>query len=468
MQLRIDRLTSYSPMGGCSNRLIRDLNTLQDIAEASTTRAIHACAVENISFVGWHAQWYEFFKAGLDVNKIFTSIEFVHSYDSVAEAVDSGNCDVGFMRTGMLELLALEEEFKIETFHVINPRSHVGYTEMTSTDLYPERPFSALPHVPEEIRDVVAIPLLATEATSFAAVVGKHAGFTSVLDYSSISAVRYNLSLEKNGSCGVGSYRDLTKELQPCLPCPAGASSPSGAQIAVIVVALVAFLFCFVLFALLVAYKDNKTMKASSSSFNMVISLACAVVSASVVLFASEPAPDNWVCALRWWLPCIAASTVFGTLFSKTYRLHVIFRIYETKQKIPRAIKFGDAKVATMVFGFVLSTATVLTIFFAVDPPFYLQRKLQMKNQPYLTYVNTCEISKVLVPLVFILYAFLLIFQSVLAYRVCIMVDSILDFYQKVHMIIRGGALVIGACTPVAVLYIPKLNAIWKHNENIS
>eukprot|EP00808_Paulinella_micropora_P020541 g36053.t1 len=406
MQLRIDRLTSYSPMGACSNRLIRDLNTLQDIAEASTTRAIHACAVENISFVGWHAQWYEFFKAGLDVNKIFTSIEFVHSYDSVAEAVDSGNCDVGFMRTGMLEPLALEEEFKIETFHVINPRSHVGYTEMTSTDLYPEWMCDTILVIDHrgEGRGLRRQEWDCHHIPDFFGDVGKHAGFTSVLDYSSIS--------------GVGSYRDLTKELQPCLPCPAGASSPSGAQIAVIVVALVAFLFCFVLFALLVAYKDNKTMKASSSSFNMVISLACAVVSASVVLFASEPAPDNWVCALRWWLPCIAASTVFGTLFSKTYRLHVIFRIYETKQKIPRAIKFGDAKVATMVFGFVLSTATVLTIFFAVDPPFYLQRKLEMKNQPYLTYVNTCEISKVLVPLVFILYAFLLIFQSVLAYRV--------------------------------------------------
>eukprot|EP00808_Paulinella_micropora_P012287 g66293.t1 len=67
-----------------------DLNTLQDVASASAGRSLTACALHDDSFEGWQVQWFEFFKAGIDVNQIFASITFTHSDEDCAGMVESG------------------------------------------------------------------------------------------------------------------------------------------------------------------------------------------------------------------------------------------------------------------------------------------------------------------------------------------------------------------------------------------
>eukprot|EP00808_Paulinella_micropora_P010017 g48820.t1 len=528
-----------------NSSLNTDLNTLSDLERASGQRKLRACPVDADSFGGWHAQSYEFFKAEIDVRQVFDSIEFSESSDLAVELVATGLCDVGFVRTETLERLIHQGLYEVEHFAIINEKQFEGFVQLLSTDLYPEWPLAVLPHVPPEIAGVVAIPLLAMRESDYASKTASHAGFTATYSYESAAEVRYQLALEPDATCGTGSYRDLATKLKRCRPCPAGSFSAKGlgacslcplgyeapeprssnctpcafgfstlaaggtacvaysqqiemnqaAVYAIWALCSLLFVFCMSIFALVVKHRKTKLMKASSASFNMVLIFACGVICAATVLFSLEPEPNNWVCSLRWWMPCLAASTVFGTLFSKTYRLYSIFSIYETKQKIPQAIKFKDTRVAGMVASFVTVTCVVLAIFFLVEPPFYQRLQLHLEGQDYYTYIEACYVSKVWVPLIFTCYTVLLCGQCWLACRVRnlptifneskliawllyntvfvglvgIMVDTMLDVTQvTAKLMVRAVALLLGACTPVAVLYGPKLLEIYMEEMNNS
>eukprot|EP00808_Paulinella_micropora_P006277 g16614.t1 len=521
---------------------LHELEDLQLLAQ--TKERLIACAVDLHSFSGWAAQWYEFFKRKIDINTVFRQVIFSESYTHTVEMVYNGECDVGMIRTSALERLAQEHLYEFEDFEVINHnKNETSFVQVLSTDLYPEWALGVLPHVPQDIADVARIPLLAMRETEEAAMVGHVAGFTTPYDYSSVSHVRWQLGLEPLATCGPGSYRDTAAFLTPCFQCPSGFFNPDGleacqpcpmgtyaavpgsfeclhcdfgystigtgqdhcipyekhlalgrgAQLAVWILAVLLFLLCVWTFSMVVVYRDTRLIKASSFHFSLLLILACGVVCASTVLFAIEPAPNNWVCSLRWWLPCVFSSMVFGTLFSKTYRLYSIFSIYETKQKVPKSIRFKDTKVAALVACFVAVTVLMLIIFFAVDPPFYVRRQEILEGQNYFTYTEACHISKVFVPLIFAMYVLLLSCQSYLAFKVRklptvfnesqliawllyntvflglvgIMVDYMLDWTQiTVAMMVRAVALFLGSMTPVVVLYAPKLAEIFRDQQN--
>eukprot|EP00808_Paulinella_micropora_P026053 g73921.t1 len=398
-----------------------DLVTLQDVANAARSRTLTACPVHEDSFEGWQAQWYEFFKAGLDIDQVLLVKTFTDSHEESARLVATGACDVGFASSNTLEKLAAEDVFEIETFFIINRRKHSGFISASSTDLYPQWTLAVLPHVSQAIVGVVDVPLRSLEESDEASIIGQLAGFTAPKDYSSVAQVRFQLGVEPLNSCGPGAYRNVAANLNPCVPCPAGWVSKDGvgsctacpigyvaplngsstceqcdfgflteeagsttcvpyeaeiimnhmAQISVCVLVAIVFWFCVTMLFLVVAYRNTKLMKASSSIFNVVIVTGAILVSASTLLFTVMPAND-WICSLR----------------CKTYRLFKIFQIYERKQKIPQAIKFKDIKLPV--------------------------------TQPV------------------------------------------------ARMAVRSLALLIGAATPVVVLYVPKVVSIWKDQQNDS
>eukprot|EP00808_Paulinella_micropora_P003020 g47561.t1 len=523
----------------------QELNNLHDfelMAEKYGER-LTACATDNESLGGWAAQWYEFFKQGLDIDTVFKVI-FTEQREHTVEMVHSGECDVGMVRTSTLEQLVHDHLYLFEDFAIINEQEKKqGFVQHLSTQLYPEWALGVLPHVPKRIAEDASIPLLAIRETDDAAMGAHVAGFTSPYDYSNVSALRWQLGLEALAACGPGAYRNTSVFLQPCFKCPPGSYSlngvdacqlcevgfaaplagaaecercpfgyathakgeqkcvpytkelllSDGAQIAVWFLAAFLGVVCAVMFQLVVVYRETRLIKASSYHFSLVLIFACAVVCLSTVLFALEPTPDNWICSLRWWIPCLFSSMVFGTLFSKTYRLYSIFRIYETKQKVPKSIRFKDTRVASLVASFMLATAVILAIFFGVDPPFYNKHVAVLEGQEFETMANTCHISKVFVPLIFTLYTVLLIGQSYLAFMVRklptvfnesqliawllyntvfvglvgIMVDFMLDWTQlTAAMMVRAVALLLGSMTPVLVLYLPKLAEIYRDNQN--
>eukprot|EP00808_Paulinella_micropora_P031736 g49809.t1 len=172
---------------------------------------------------------------------------------------------------------------------------------------------------------------------------------------------------------------------------------------AVWALAIISVIACLSLTTSVVRHRESKLIKASSFAFSVALILACGVISASTVLFALPPEPSNRICWLRWWVPCIAASTVFGTLFSKTYRLFAIFRVFTPGKKVPKNIRFKDIKVAALVGAFVLGTFFLLGLYFLVDPPLYELSKYKVKGGP-VYFFHACHVSSVFVPLIFALY----------------------------------------------------------------
>eukprot|EP00808_Paulinella_micropora_P021913 g7294.t1 len=524
-----------------------DINSLDDLTgKAERRKRLVVCPPSTSSFGGYLAQLYEIFKVG-KADAWIGNVEwsFSHSHLSTLDMVYGGSCDVGMVRTETLEKAVINLLYEIEDFVVINPRKHDEFLLLSSTDLYPEWTFAALSHVDAELASKVSIPLLALRDWMPAAQAGYHAGFTPTFDLASVSKVRYDMAMEPNASCGPGHERALGAMPEICVPCKSGKFNPdgvgacrpcskghyselegsarcvrcrfgtnslqegsagcedytnhlslaAGSVSAVIGLAVTTSLLCFFFAALVVAYRDTKLMKASSFKFSLALVVSCGFICASTVLFAMEPGAGNGICALRWWLPCLLASTVLGTMFSKTYRLYTIFRVYETKQKIPSSIKFKDIRVAALVASFVLVTAVILAIYFLVDPSQYQLRMLLPDGQDFYTTWNACSISKVFVPLIFTLYTVILALMSALAYKVrklptifnesqliawllyntvflgliTLSVDFMLqDTEITAKMVVRCVALWLGSLTPVLVLFLPKLLVIWRDKQNTS
>eukprot|EP00808_Paulinella_micropora_P008549 g23689.t1 len=304
-----------------------DIVTLEDVARAGAVRNLSACPVHEESFDGWHAQWYEFFKAGLDVKEIFKSITFTNNHEQTAHLVATGACDVGFVSSTTLEHLASADIWEIESFAVINRKIHPGYIALASTDLYPQWELAVLPHVHRAIAEGLDVPLRSLQESDYASVIGEHSGFTAAGDETNVSLVRFQLGIEPLQSCGAGAYRDLAAHLNPCFPCPAGSASELGlgncslcpvgyvapaagsaaciqcpfgsltsaagstscvqwevdmemnrvVQIVVWVLMAGVTFFCVVMLYFVVAYRASTLMKASSAVFNVVIVTAATV-----------------------------------------------------------------------------------------------------------------------------------------------------------------------------------------------
>eukprot|EP00808_Paulinella_micropora_P017180 g82728.t1 len=327
-----------------------ELASLQDVAKTGATRSLRACAPTKDSFGGWQANWFEFFSQGLDVEAIFSSIDFVGSHQEVVWMVHSGQCDVGMVRTRTLEEVITAGKYQVscatflsfpnrhkllqfEDFFIINKQSHEGFSELCSTRTYPEWPLSVLPHVPEEIASVISIPLLALRVIppfrlppSFtfpewdqASIAASHSGFTPALPYDSVANVRYQLNLEPLSSCGPGSTRDETAALLRSVP--------------------------------------SRGLECASSAARVGTVLPPAVWNACLVYFGTT-------------------THVPGSTQCTPYVEHLEL----SKQ----------AAIAVFLAG----TSVILGIDFIVDPPFYVSNMLQLSGQGYYTMLEACHISK--------------------------------------------------------------------------
>eukprot|EP00808_Paulinella_micropora_P009332 g43417.t1 len=526
----------YHTFGGVVLRradLNPDLTTFQALATASKTQSLTACIASRESFGGYSAIYYEFFKLGVDMAAVFSQFIVKGNYDEVVRAVYENECTVGMVRSSRVEDLLVQQLYQVEDFAIINAQTHRGFNDFVSTSLYAEWPLAALPHVPDDVTELVRQALITGQAwPKEATSVGRLGGFVVPQNYESVLRVRYQLMLEPKGSCGPGFFRNGQGVLGACLPCPAGSFSeqgvgpcvkcPSGwmslvngssscifcplgpdpmgshclveiakiglklpAQSAVFVFSGLLSMLCLSVFVLVHKNRHTTVMRASSAQFNLLLILACTMLCAFTTLFAIEPAPRNGVCALRWWLPCILASTVFGTLFSKTYRLY----LYLEKGNSTDAVHFKDSKVAGMVLCFVLATAVMLSLYFLVAPPVFEHRYVQLALDPGYTAIPACRVNQVFVSVIFSLYALVLmgmcwlavqvrklpdvfneskliawlLYNTIFVGLVGIMVDMMLEQTQpNARMLIRSIALLIGSTTPVLVLYGPKLNQIYR------
>lgn len=130
-----------------------EINSLAD-AENHRVAAVHPT-----SLGGWIMAQREFQSVGLDRWDL-ASLMFLNTHDAVVNAIQQRQAEVGVVRTDTLERMAHEGLLELDNFRVLSAKHFDHFPYAISTPLYPEWPFSLLPHTPLELARKVSIALL--------------------------------------------------------------------------------------------------------------------------------------------------------------------------------------------------------------------------------------------------------------------------------------------------------------------
>lgn len=134
---------------------------------------------------GYQTQVLELLDAGIDIRRV-NIIRFLGTHDRVVRSVLSGDADVGFIRTSILEQMAEADSDLFTRVKVLNRQRLAGFPYVVSTRLYPEWPLVALPHVNERSVRKIASALFAIEPEDDVAQAIGIAGFSPPADYQSV------------------------------------------------------------------------------------------------------------------------------------------------------------------------------------------------------------------------------------------------------------------------------------------
>ncbi len=147
------------------------------------------------SLGGYQMQAHELMKYGFFFGRDFKSLVTGMPHDRVIEAVLNSDAEVGFVRSGVLESMALQGKLDLTRVHVLNRQDLPDFPAMISTSLFPEWPIASLPHINETLaRRVVAALFLLTdnpEVTRQLAI----RGFTIPADYTAVADLLRDLRL---------------------------------------------------------------------------------------------------------------------------------------------------------------------------------------------------------------------------------------------------------------------------------
>ncbi len=167
----------------------RKIQTLRDLT--GTTIA----AASKDSLGGYQMQVFEMQEIGLQIDRDAGLILTGMPHDRVVDAVLEGRADVGFVRTGVLEDMAAERKLDLSRLRIINQKYFTEFPVVISTQLYPEWPFAALPHVEEYLSRHVTAALFNLDHNRAATRAMGINGFVVPADYSSIAELLRALHL---------------------------------------------------------------------------------------------------------------------------------------------------------------------------------------------------------------------------------------------------------------------------------
>lgn len=166
-----------------------NIRTLEDVRG----RVIAAPSPNHMG--GYHAQAYELFRAGVRLPEHAARQDFLGTHQAVVHAVREGRADVGFVRSGIIEIMEKEGTLPVGAIKLISPQQHPGFPFRASTRLYPEWPVFAMPHVDERSLRHVAAALYALEPEHPAARAAGIHGYTVPADYLPVEELARTLRL---------------------------------------------------------------------------------------------------------------------------------------------------------------------------------------------------------------------------------------------------------------------------------
>jgi diguanylate cyclase (GGDEF)-like protein len=160
-----------------------DRADIQHLADLKT-RTI--AATDKTSFAGYllQADLLETNDVNLDSDAKVKFLGFPQ--DLNVKAVLSGQVDVGFVRSGLIESMVEEGLVNKASLKVINAWSPPDYPFQLSTPLFPEWPLAVAPHVPMEVANQVVASLLLMPAGSEASRSARYYRWSSPVEYLSV------------------------------------------------------------------------------------------------------------------------------------------------------------------------------------------------------------------------------------------------------------------------------------------
>lgn len=175
-----------------------------DIAGITDFRNKTFMTVHQNALGAWHSTWLELKEKRFNPYRDFREIRFAGStHDSVVYAVQEKSVDIGAVRTGTLERMALEKKIDLNEFQVYHlyENEHPELNYLVSTRLYPEWPIARLKHTSLEISEKTASALLKMSPDDPAAEAARCAGWTIPLNYQSVHECLKTL--------GTGPYKEF-------------------------------------------------------------------------------------------------------------------------------------------------------------------------------------------------------------------------------------------------------------------
>lgn len=161
----------------------------KDIRELRDIGGKRVATYDLNSFGGYQIQAYELLANGLDLQSSVQLVTTGMPQDNVVDEVMSGRVDVGMVRSGLLERLAKEGKLDLNKIFILNRQNLPDFPVAVSTRLYPEWPFSAMPHIDRNLKRKIAAFLFGIEENR--ALVNQLGinGFQVSADYASVEAV---------------------------------------------------------------------------------------------------------------------------------------------------------------------------------------------------------------------------------------------------------------------------------------
>lgn len=182
--------TSQFEFGGVIfTRSDSGISSLKDLRKKSIG------AVSKSSLGGFQAQAYELQKVSLNIDRDVTFVFTGMPHANAVLAVMNGEVEAGFVRTGILEKMAFAKEINLGDIKVLNSQKYTGFTDLISTDLYPEWPFAVAPHMDiDTSRAVASMLLMLRPDNKYAQSIGIH-GFNVPSNYLKVEEMMRSLHL---------------------------------------------------------------------------------------------------------------------------------------------------------------------------------------------------------------------------------------------------------------------------------
>jgi len=167
-----------------------------EIKDLKDVKGHSLMVVNDHAFGGFQMAWRELKEAGVDPLKDLSELKFNgFPQDNIVHSVLRGDVDVGTVRTGLLENMALNGKIELDKIHILGSRNVEGFQFLLSTRLYPEWPLAKLKHTPDALASQLVVALLSAPEKAFSISGADWVNWTIPLDYTDVHELMRDLRI---------------------------------------------------------------------------------------------------------------------------------------------------------------------------------------------------------------------------------------------------------------------------------